>query len=172
MNTFTPLENPEEVVSILSRISIFGGVTDEQQNEIFRRLEIGTVKKGQYVFQRGDEPSHIYIVESGLIELFIPDKEAMIEKKRLGVGECFGQVAVMSIHQHTISAVALEDTTLIVLSRRALYQLHREDIALFALLMMNIARELARRLQFMDHLLLESIHTHEQSAALGNISGS
>ncbi len=168
MNTFVPLENPQEVISILSRISIFGGVTDDQQNEIFRRLEVGTVKKGQFVFQKGDEPSHVYIVERGLIELFIPDKEHIIEKKRLGVGECFGQVAVMSIHQHTISAVALEDSTLIVLSRRALYQLHQEDIALFALLMMNLARELARRLQFMDHLLLESVHTHENGKTSGS----
>ncbi len=61
----------------------------------------------------------------------------------------------------------MEDTTLIVLSRRALYQ---EDIALFALLMMNLARELARRLQFMDELLLESFHMHEQGAELDKIS--
>ena len=160
MNSFVPLENPEEVISILSQISIFGGVTDDQQREIFTRLQVGAVKKDDLVFRKGDDPSHIYIVESGLIELFIPDKELMVEKKRLGVGECFGQVAVMSIHPHTISAVALEDTTLIVLSRRSLYQLHHEDIGLFALLMMNIGRELARRLQFMDHLLLESIHSH------------
>ena len=167
MNTFVPLENPAEVVCILSRISIFGGITDDQQQEIFSRLQIGTVKKGQFVFQKGDDPSHIYIVERGLIELFIPDKTMMIEKKRLGVGECFGQVAVMSIHPHTISAVALEDTTLIVLSRRALYQLHQEDVGLFALLVMNIARELARRLQFMDHLLLESIHTQDHAKISG-----
>ena len=96
--------------AILSRISIFGGITDAQQQEIFSRLQIGTVEKGQFVFQRGDEPSHIYIVERGLIELFIPDKEVMIEKKQLTVGECFGQVAVMSIHPHTISVVALENT--------------------------------------------------------------
>lgn len=171
MDPFTPLETPQTVVSILARIPIFGGVNDVQQEEIFRRLETGLVKRGQYVFRKGDEPSHIYIVESGLIELFIPDKELMIEKKRLGVGECFGQVAVMSIHQHTISAVALEDTSLIVLSRRALYQLHGEDIGLFALLMMNIARELARRLQFMDHLLLESVHTHEGSKASAELAG-
>ena len=122
MNTFVPLENPEEVVSILSQISIFGGVSDVQQQEIFSRLQVGMVKKGESIFQQGDEPSHIYIIEGGLVELFIPDREHSIEKKRLGVGECFGQVAVMSIHQHTISAVALEDTTLIVLFRRALYQ--------------------------------------------------
>ncbi len=159
VSPLVPLKNLAEVISILSRIPIFGGITEAQQSEIFSRLEVGTCRKGDFIFQKGDEPSHIYIIESGLVELFIPDKEHAIEKKRLGVGECFGQVAVMSIHQHTISAVALEDSTLIVLSRRALYQLHHEDIGLFALLMMNIARELARRLQFMDELLIRSIHT-------------
>ena len=123
MNTYSPLETPEEVISILSRISIFGGITDTQQQELFSRLEVGSIKKGQFVFRKGDEPSHIYIVRSGCIELFIPDKEAIIRKKRLGVGECFGQVAVMSIHQHTVSAVALEDTEFVVLSKHALHQL-------------------------------------------------
>ena len=171
MKTFSTLKNPKEVESILSRISIFGGITDSQQEELFSRLESGSIKKGQSVFQKGDEPSHIYIVRSGCIELFIPDKGATIKKKRLGVGECFGQVAVMSIHQHTVSAVAVEDTEFIVLSKHALHQLHHEDVELFALLMMNIARELARRLQYMDTLLLESIHAHEPAVATDKLNG-
>ncbi len=170
MNSFVPLQDPAPVVSILSQISIFGGVNDAQQNAIFSRLETGFLGQGQFVFQKGDQPSHIYIIKRGAIELFIPDKEAMVEKKKLGVGECFGQVAVMSIHQHTISAVALEDTELIVFSRRAMHQLHHEDLPLFALLMTNIARELARRLQFMDQLLLESIHAHDPGNGLAKIS--
>ena len=160
-----------DVIAILAQISIFGGVTDAQRNKIFSRLETGKIAQGQFVFHQGDEPSHIYIVRSGCIELLIPDKDVMIEKKRLGVGECFGQVAVMSIHPHTVSAVALEDTEFIVLSKHALHQFHHEDVELFALLVLNIARELARRLQFMDRLLLESIHAHDP-AAMVPISGS
>ncbi len=171
MNPFLPLENIEEVISILSQISIFGGVSETQQNEIFNRLEIGCWKKGDFIFRKGDEPSHIYIVKSGLIELFIPDKDVMVEKKRLGIGECFGQVALMSIHQHTVSAVAVEDSEVIVFSKRLLHQLHHEDISLFALLMMNIARELARRLQWTDELLIRSIHSHDQIPPAVKISG-
>ena len=81
MNPLVPLENPEEVVSILSQISIFGGVTDDQQNEIFNRLEIGCWKKGDFIFRKGDEPSHIYIVKSGSVELFIPGVEAASRRK-------------------------------------------------------------------------------------------
>jgi len=170
MNSFVPLESPGSVVSILSQISLFGGVTDSQQDTIFQRLECGIFKKGQNVFKKGDEPSHIYIVKSGNVELLIPDDDVVIEKKKLGVGECFGYVALMSMYKHTITAVAIEDSEIIVLSRRALHQLRYQDIELFALLMMNIARELARRLRFTDNMLLDCLHPHEEGEGSSKIT--
>jgi CRP/FNR family transcriptional regulator, cyclic AMP receptor protein len=160
---FTPLKNGHEVFPILSQIAIFGATTEIQQQEIFRRLETGLIPKGQPIFHKGDDASHIYIVKSGEIELSIPGNDVTIQKKKLGVGECFGQVALMSMQPHAVSAIAGEDSEVIVLSRRALHQLRHEDIELFALLMMNIAREMARRLIFTDKMLLDSFHTDEKS---------
>ena len=161
MKAFTPLEDPDSVVSILSQISFFGGVTDSQRNAIFRRLETAFYQKGEYVVQEGDEPLHLYIVKRGRVEVLVPDPEhgMIIGKQRHGVGECFGYVALMSMHKHTISAVALEDSEIIVLSRRALHGLKHEDIELFALLMMNLAREMARLLRFTNDMLLKAWHS-------------
>jgi CRP/FNR family cyclic AMP-dependent transcriptional regulator len=164
--SFSPLRNTSDVLPILSRIGIFGGATEFQQEEIFRWLEIGIVQHGQYIFEKGEEPSHIYIVKRGEIELLIPGAGVTIQKKRLSVGECFGQVALMSMNRHAISAVASEDSEVIVLSRRSLHQLRHEDIELFALLIMNIARELARRLTYTDEMLLNSYHHREELAAM------
>ena len=61
----------------------------------------------------------------------------------------------MSMHRHTATAIATEESDLIVLSRHALIQLKHDDIGLFALLMMNLARELARRLYLTDQMLLD-----------------
>jgi CRP/FNR family transcriptional regulator, cyclic AMP receptor protein len=171
MHPFVPLADPDSVLSILSQISMFGGVTEEQQDEIFSRLEIGTFKRGETIFCTGDEPRYIYIVKSGLISLFISDAEVKIEKKRLGKGECFGHVALMSVTRHSISAVAVVDSEIIVVSKTLLEKLHHEDSELFSLLILNIARELARRLQFTDHLLLEAVHSHGKSSATPEISG-
>jgi CRP/FNR family cyclic AMP-dependent transcriptional regulator len=171
MHTFVPVDRSPAVEALLEETSIFIGVTDAQRDTIISRLEIGVFARGEFVFQKGDEPSHIYVVKSGSIELFFPDHDVMIEKKRLGAGECLGQVALLGMHQHTISAVALEETEIIVLSRRALQSFLQEDIGLFALLMMNLARELARRLQFTDELLLKSLHPHEASQAFERIAG-
>ncbi|WP_028893865.1 hypothetical protein [Syntrophorhabdus aromaticivorans] len=62
MKTYNPLKDIDSVIAILSRISVWGGFTSEQQAKIYNRLEVGTFKKGEYVFRKGDQPTHIYIV--------------------------------------------------------------------------------------------------------------
>ena len=44
-----------------------------------------------------------------------------------------------------------------------LIAIKKKDSNLFSLLMMNIARELARRLELTDEILLHYIHSHEDS---------
>jgi CRP/FNR family transcriptional regulator, cyclic AMP receptor protein len=161
MKKFTPLEDIASVAPILSDIAIWGGVTEEQYHKIFRRLETGTFKEGENIFQKGDEPSHIYIVRRGKIGLMIIDQQINLLKKTLVTGESFGVASLMAMRRHTSTAVALEDSEVLVLSREALWQLRREDIELFALLMMNIARELARRLKLTDDILLGYMQTHK-----------
>lgn len=161
MKNFIPLEDVESVRSILSDIAIWGGVTDSQRDEIFRLLEVGSFERGESIFRKGDEPTHIYIVSKGKIDLRISDQDVNVGKKTLSAGECFGVASLMAMQRHTSTAIALEESEVMVLPRKALLQLQRDDIKLFALLMMNIARELARRLKLTDDMLLHYMQTHK-----------
>jgi len=154
MNQFVPLTDYASVMSIMARISLFGGTTDVQLTNVLRRLQSGKVGAGDYVFKKGEDPFYIYIVKSGKLDLLLTDDDSVIEVHELGVGECFGEASIMSMQKHTATAMAKEESEVLVLSRRALIELRHEDIQLFALLMMNIARELARRLQLIDTMLL------------------
>ena len=155
MNRTVPLTDLDSVNAIISQLRIFGGMTDTQRDTMFRWLELWLLEEGDYVFHKGDEPSGIYIVKSGKIDLQLMEKDTRIHKHELKVGECFGEASFMSMHSHTTTAVATERTEIVVLSRHALIQLKQEDIGLFALLMMNLARELARRLYLTDQMLLD-----------------
>ncbi len=161
MKTFVPLEDVESVLPILSEIAIFGGFSDRQLSEIFKYLEESIFEPGEYIFRQGDEPSYIYIVKKGKIDLLITKQKVILKKKTLAVGDCFGEASLMAMHHHTATAVAREDSEVMVLSRRALLLLKKQDSNLFSLLMMNIARELARRLELTDEILLHYIHSHE-----------
>ena len=163
MKTYTPLEDISSVIAVLEKISIWGGVSACQRDAIIKRLEWGVFKKGESVFAKGDQPSHIYIVKQGKIDLVIGDEKVYVEKKTLSAGECFGVASLMSMQRHTATATALEDSEVMVLSRQALLELKYEDMELFALLMMNIARELARRLKLTDDILLYYMRSREET---------
>src|SRR5512136_1973979 len=140
MKTYYPLSDINSVISILSQISVWGGLTGEQQQKIYQRLEVGTFKKGEYIFRKGDQPSHIYIVKSGKVKLLVSHGDAVVQKETVETGGSFGVAALMAVQTHMATALSEEDTELMVLSREALLGLYHDDIKLFALLMMNIAR--------------------------------
>jgi CRP/FNR family cyclic AMP-dependent transcriptional regulator len=158
---YHPLKDVDAVISILSRISVWGGLTDEQQEIIYRRLEVATFEKGEYIFRKGEQPSHIYIVKSGKIDLLTSDQDVSVQKETVETGGCFGVAALMAMQTHMVTAIAAEDAEVMVLSRQALLGLRYEDIELFALLMMNIAREIARRLKLTDDILLQYVREHK-----------
>lgn len=166
MRTFTPLKDLNSIVPILSKIAIFGAMNNTQLGMVFGKLERALFKPGEMIFDKEAEPDYIYIVKQGKINLSISDDQVTLNKKVLGVGDCFGIASLIAIHRHTTMAQAMEESEIMVLSRNALIELHQEDIHLFALLMMNIARELARRLELTDNILLHYLQNTEVKKAI------
>lgn len=144
----------EEVTPILNKISIFGGLSEKQLYTLFQLLEQVSYKKDEYVFRQGDEPSHIYVVISGTVKLIMEEYGTPLELITFSEGHNFGETAVIGIQPHSASALAIEDTELIVLSRKALLSLHETDPELFGILILNIAREACRRIHQTDETLL------------------
>lgn len=146
------------VNAILSQVSVWGGMNPEQQEKIYKRLEVGRFKKGEYIFHKGEQPTHIYLVKSGAVEIITSDEEVSLHKETIPTGGSFGVAALIAMQISSVAAIALEDSEIIALSREALLDLRHEDAELFALLMMNVARELARKLLLTDDMLLQHMH--------------
>ena len=149
-----PLLDIENILPILNKISIFGGLSDRHLYQIFRLLQTTEYKMGEIIFRKGDMPSHIYIVRKGRIELLLEGKRYAIERAIFEIGQCFGEAAVIGIQPHTATAIAIEKSELLVLSRQALLSVFDCDKELFGLLILNIARETSRRLNKTDEILL------------------
>ena len=155
MKRYVPLRDPDSVMSILSNISFLGGVSDTQRSKVFRHLEAGQFEKGECVSQHGEEAAHLYIITKGKIDLLLSDNKVAVKKREFTVGDCFGEAAFLAMNNDTASFVAAENCELLVLSRHSLNQLRHEDPELFTTLIMNLARELARKLQYTDYILLQ-----------------
>jgi CRP-like cAMP-binding protein len=149
-----PLLDIENVLPILNRIAIFGGLDDNQLYTVFRMLETEHYGKGELVFRQGDSPSHIRIIRQGRVRMIENVNGTPLELFEFTTGDCFGETSVIAIHPHTASALALEDTDLLVIPRDKLFALYDPDPKLFGMLMMNIAREACRRLNKTEDIML------------------
>ena len=152
-----PLLDIENVLPILNKISILAGFSDKQLYAVFRQLETVSYDDGALVFEQGSEPSHIYIIQQGMVKLVVGDEYTSLELIELMQGACFGETAVIGILPHAASAVAVGKTELLVLSRHALLTLYKADLELYSRLIPNIAREACRRLYQTDHILLHYV---------------
>ncbi|MFH1665533.1 MAG: cyclic nucleotide-binding domain-containing protein [Candidatus Omnitrophota bacterium] len=155
--TYLPLRDVEGVLAILNKISLLGGLSEKQLHFILGILREVSYRAGEYIFEKGDEPSHIYIIRSGNIKIVDYEDGTPYEIIEFGVGQCLGETAVIGIQLHSASAVAVEDTELIVLSREALLSIFDSDKELFSLLVLNVAREACRRLHQTDEIMLHYI---------------
>ena len=150
----TPLLEIDQILPILNEISLFGALTDAQLTTVFKLLRRTHYDKGEFVFEEGDQPSDIYIVRKGSVELVLEVDGDYLAQTVFPVGHCFGETAIIGIERHSAGAVAKEDTDLIVLPREALFGLWDTDKELFGMLILNIAREACRRLHSVDEALL------------------
>ena len=155
--TYEPLLGIENVLPILNKISIFAGLSDPQLYTLFKLLSRVSYKANEFVFEQGEEPSYIYIVKTGKVKIVVWEEQVPLELIVFEEGHCFGEASVVGIQPHEGTAIALTDTELIVLSREALMSIYESDKELFGILILNIAREVCRRLYASDDILLHYI---------------
>jgi CRP-like cAMP-binding protein len=84
-------------------------------------------RAGSTVFSKGEEGDAIYVVLSGAIAL----RDGETEVGRVDQGDYLGERALVRGQPRTLSAVALEDSELLVVPRDAVFRLldERPDMA-------------------------------------------
>jgi len=153
------------VRKMLHLIAIFGGLTPEEIEIVIPLLMEMDCVPDQMIFRQGAVSTAIYIVKTGMVKIVMEDpEEGPLELLALYPGACFGETSLIGIQPHSASAVAVEESELLVLSNEKLFSLHKGHMDLFAKIILNIARESCRQLYrsagVLDHFLHVSHKNH------------
>ncbi|UUV18276.1 cyclic nucleotide-binding domain-containing protein [Fusobacteria bacterium ZRK30] len=157
MKDLMPLFEMDKIINILTKISIFGGLNDTQLYKIFKILKKVTYKDNEFIFKQGEAPTYIYIILRGKIRLIEDINYSSYQLFEFAEGSCIGEESVIGIQPHTLSAVAVGDIELAVIPKNSFLNFYHTDKDLFCLLILNIARDISRRLKQTDDLLLHYI---------------
>jgi len=157
-----PLLEPDKVRAIVNQISLLGGLNEAQLKTILDELRTLYYKKDDVIFKQNSLPTFIYIVLNGQVKTFSDYKGTILELLVVDPGQCFGETSMIGIQPHSVTAVALENCELLVLSRDAMLSLFEKDKELYSMLLLNIAREAARNLRDSREHFIEYAMTHQQ----------
>ncbi|MDO9301888.1 MAG: cyclic nucleotide-binding domain-containing protein [Anaerolineales bacterium] len=105
-------------VSLINKIHLFNGLKEDQLTGIAVKFEEIEVPANHTVFKRGDKPEGFYIVFKGKVNVIRPhDKKGEEVLIWLVAGDYFGEEALVENRNRSATIAAVEDTTLLFLTR-------------------------------------------------------
>jgi CRP-like cAMP-binding protein len=145
----------ETQCALLRKMAVFGGLTDASLELILGHSKKIELKTGEYFFREGDASDSLYVVEAGEVAIEKRWNDSAIELCRFRRGDCFGEMALIDLMPRSASARAEADCQVMEIPRRCLFELYKQNVEQYAIIMMNMGREVSRRLRVADDRLFK-----------------
>jgi CRP/FNR family transcriptional regulator, cyclic AMP receptor protein len=142
----------------LRAIGLFGALSDEVLAHLASTLSVTTPSAGDNVFREGDEARDMYVVVSGEMEVLKRSRRGIDARvAMLGPGDWFGEMSIVDVQPRSATVRALAPARLLRITAADLDALYRYDLKSYAIIVLNLARELSRRLRVADGILADFI---------------
>jgi CRP-like cAMP-binding protein len=140
-------------IQLLQGTPIFGAIQARTLEVLLGGTGTVEIPAGGHFFREGEAANAMFVLESGRVAVVKRREGVDHHLRELGVGDCFGEMALIDMSPRSASVIALDDCSAIRLTNADLYRVYRADLEQFALVHMNIARELSRRLRIANERL-------------------
>ena len=134
--------------SALERYSLFDGLHKEQIDKVLSLMEHEVFEAGTDIIVEGTHVGKIRFILEGRVAVV----KSGIILMEIEEGAVFGEMEVVDIHPAEATVKALAETKVLTLSIDALGDIYETDLKTYAFLLMNLARDISRRLRRMDDL--------------------
>ena len=139
----------ERFRTIIPQLALFGGLDEVEQEKVASLVRWETFAAGAAVGRQGEVAETMYILVEGRCRVLmdIDDSGHPFTLAELGPGQCFGEMALVEIQPRSASVVALTDVVVAGLTNSDFMTLYDWRITTYSLVLLNIAREISRRLR-------------------------
>lgn len=145
--------------------SVFSSINAEGIRKIVGSGKVLRFAPGQVVIQEGNITDEMFIVVEGEIRISIKDRDLLSFK--IGPGEAFGEIAMLSRSARTADCIATQETEVAILSRQNLLRLIKIEPELSTQLLFNLATSLSLKLKRTNEYIASSkAHSYWSSLIL------
>ncbi|HHB91525.1 MAG TPA: Crp/Fnr family transcriptional regulator [Anaerolineae bacterium] len=139
-----------EMMKAVRTTPLFHSLSDEEWRDVVQYLHGHTYPEDAYLFFQGDPPDALYIIWKGRVKLVRHTSQGRdVVVTVLGPGQLIGEMAIFDGRPYSMSAIALEDTAVVTISRHDLMAIIQRHPAVS----FHVILELNRRLRLCTELV-------------------
>ena len=142
-------------IELLGEMPAFGGLKEESLDLILRHSEEINTPADDFFFHEGEPGDSLFVLESGTAIAQRMWQGEPIVLGRFGEGDCFGEMALIDFQRRSASVKAESDCRAIEVPSKSLRALYKQDVEQYAMIMMNLGREVSRRLRMTGENLFQ-----------------
>lgn len=151
------VEAPQELplnAEELRGVALFAGLGDDVFHHFAETLQARTLPPGSVVFREGDSARALFVLIEGELEVTKQSRRGTEARVAiLGPSDTFGEMSLLDMQPRSATVRTLSPVRLVEFGADALDELYRRDVRAYALLVLNLARDLSRRLRVADGLV-------------------
>ena len=142
----------------LRRIKMLANVDDRLLASLLPYLEVLKVGANQTVVKQGDHGDSLFMILEGEVRarVMVDGRETTLAT--LGVGECFGELALVDHGPRSADVIANQESVLVKMSDGTLRKLMAEAPALAAPFILALTHVIAQRIRHLTTRYEDSIH--------------
>lgn len=139
---------------MLADVPIFSLMDDDERAMLAERMEVREFSKGETIFNHGDAGDSLMIIKTGRVQVYVESTEGQkIILSEIEPGELMGEISLFDPGARSATAVAVEDSELLVLDHDDLWEAMQRKP--------HIAKDmlavLGKRLRATDELLRQQV---------------
>jgi len=134
-------------IDIVKSCPLFFELYDDEIDSILKKCYVIQYSSSKLIIKEGDEGKDFFVIVQGKVEV---SKQVAGRKIRIAVlekGDVFGEFVLINERKRRTSISALDSCDILVVDHDTIFSLFQNNPKIFSILMMNMARLLARRLR-------------------------
>ena len=132
--------------------SLFGGLSPEQMAVVKPLMGSATFNEGDIIIPEGTPNDSIYFIVDGRVAI----SRGGVRITELPEGQTFGEMELLDVMPSVATVSAVSAVRVVTISNRSIRAIYGSDTKAFGILMMNLARDLSRRLRRMDEIVCDT----------------
>jgi len=143
---------------VLNQQVLLQDIGTEGLNKIAKITRQVTIKKGEPLFKEKEATQGLWLIVTGKIEISRVTADGWRQTLVvLPAGHFFGELSILENRQHVASAVALEDTELLLIPKEDFERMMEEDCGLALNIIKRIAIVMSKNIRRMNDKFLSAL---------------